>query len=166
MEYSIYSQPKLGAGLLGYNCTISWGQHCAAKRSGFPADAQAVPTPTAAIMWHSRPHPSVDAPTTTHWWRLHGGISCMLPWMMRTVFPSWSTFRERRLKRNRASHASSLTYAPRVQISQGIVENRATLRTSHWPSDNLGMPLHAAIIPQEYTLWLWHAGLQLGQQNV
>lgn len=29
------------------------------------------------------PHPSVDAPTTTHWWRLHRGTSCLLPWIIK-----------------------------------------------------------------------------------
>lgn len=52
------------------------------------------------------PHPSVDAPTTTHQWIKHGGMSFMLSWIISIGFSSWILFRDRSLGKKGAGMAS------------------------------------------------------------
>lgn len=55
------------------------------------------------------PHPSVDAPTTTHQWIIHGRMSCMLSWIISIGFSSWNMFRDRRLGKKGAGHGIKAT---------------------------------------------------------
>lgn len=55
------------------------------------------------------PQPSVDAPTTTHQWIKHGGMSFMLSWIISIGFSSWILFRDRSLGKKGAGHGIKAT---------------------------------------------------------
>ena len=120
--------------------------------------------PSCGTVW---PHSWEAAPTTTHWQKLCGRTSHKCPWMISIAFPSWSSFRERRLGRKGGSHGTPATLPAQPVYKE--VSTREIWRRESYPdecSDALGIPLHClATNPTGNALWLWHA-LQLGHKSI